>query len=524
MDNRTCKRLVTDRRLPVRSSSRDHDPISDRRVSLSSLGTDMAISLSDLPTRVKQQIVAQVDALDQQRHDDFDQAPYEWEDEYASETRSDGNSIAYRQDPPRRKFSPISCRLALVSKEWADLTRPRLDLHHAVESLVDLVDGPLARYGGFVESVIIDEAGASSGLSECPPTDDVVAKVERLATHHGVQLRPADETERYERVRSVICAVCLHLLPNLVGLDMNMRERPWTGSPDPANRPIDYAWEAAHRLCNSIERVVVSAQSNVVDGMPRNAIRIREFTRLQELHLGLMQPEICLGDQWLADVRSLPCLQTLKAFFDESIDDQAVGQPWTSSLVRLELGGCSKLSHRGLVSLLKMHGNLVSLELALDPFQDNSFDEDGNADYSCWPLLDLVALRNLVVSGKFTGLLLQQLGRSPIRKLELGHATVDLDAIQAFVTEHRATLKRVTFVGPQPFADDAMDSLESLCCKQGVQVVRDCYPVLELESDELAMLEMMTESEDEDHEACVCQMQKLMDARMQNTIRSHPGT
>ncbi|KAM0792994.1 hypothetical protein ACM66B_000489 [Microbotryomycetes sp. NB124-2] len=384
-----------------------------------------------------------------------------------------------KANPDQPAFVSILSKLSLVSREWSELCRSalwrQLDLTETPTlKLMELVKDPLGRYGRLVESLILDQEFDVDDLDDCLAEHDTsldvfITTVESLAKEHDIRLDPADEQERHDRVRSLIFAVVLRLVPNLKALDMVVRERPYADQSAWPLAPRDYAFEAATEFGEQLEELQVYADSSEQTAWAHDSFYIGDFAGLRSLTLNVAAPKL-LGKALLRDITSLPLLQQLDLSEADYFDDYVVDIPWSSSLQSLGLSGAEDLSYSAFCTLLEMHPTLVKLDL-----QDVPINMTDRELESIRPL-SLPNLRLLELSTVLPARFLDHFLDSPIQELCLGFApSISVRVIESFISTHQRTLKRLTLNEIDQFSDGQIEGLELLCHAGGIEFMA-VYP------------------------------------------------
>ncbi|KAK4054703.1 hypothetical protein OIV83_000627 [Microbotryomycetes sp. JL201] len=506
----------------------------------------MEPTLSGLPAELKALVVNAVAALDQQRYDAFNERNLGHVDEYSaprlraaaqngwnvaatrvdnndggdtaeaewttdagtSQASSDGvsrcgsdgdDADAFNDDAYARghKFISTLSTLALVSHEWAELCRPalwrQLDLSRETDKLVELIQGPLLRYGTLVESLVglvqeddvdVDEARELElQAGHCAQ----VATVEQLARQHGINLEDVNTTERAARIRSLAMAIVVDMCSNLSALEMTVRE---SLQSEFNIRPRDYVFRVVQTKfrCQLTEFSVTADSDGAWDYF---SFTLDGFEALKALSLDFFAPGD-LGHVLVHDIAYLPSLTSLNVASGAYFDDNIVNIKWTNSLEKLTLSGCDELSYRSWVAFLEMHPTLVQLDLDDVPVNMTDTDRD---TARC---LNLPRLSSLAISTVLNDFL-NHFTDSPIREFELNFApSIDQRQIEAFIATHEQTLERLLLTDVDQFTDAQLESLELLCHSKNIEF--EYEPATDSEDNEDGSGEYWNEFDDDDSE------------------------
>ncbi|KAK4057055.1 hypothetical protein OIO90_001955 [Microbotryomycetes sp. JL221] len=427
----------------------------------------------------------------------------ESDDEYESDDDdpSDPSSLASTTEP---RFTSVLSRLALVSREWAELTRPFLWRAVSLRSdrpesdIIDFVRTVLPKHGQFIESLFIeqaieDEEDIVGGLMEedenhswtepmleplqDPETAAALDRVDELCRECDISVDvpkgvgPGIGTGlRYLQARSRLMACVIKRAPALKRLSMDCIAL----LPPAEVDQYDFAFEQARKLGNQIDELIINLSSSGLP--PVIATNIQEglasFTRLSILSLdvGLALNELNDNARSVMDqIRSMVTLKSLSLSQATYLSDADAVKPWSSSLQSLYLHNCQELSYSGLVKLLEMHGQTLQ-ELDLDEMPNDMTD----ADREQIRPLNLPHVRMLAVATVFGGRFLDQWLNSPIEHFELGFApSIGQHTIENFIAAHSSTLKKIVLTDIDQLTDAQVESLEVLCHSKNIDFVID---------------------------------------------------
>ncbi|GAA5924709.1 hypothetical protein JCM3775_005450 [Rhodotorula graminis] len=458
--------------------------------------TDHRASLSSLPHKLKQRIVAHLDELDLYAEEAA------WEDEASDEgaKKDEGNAVAEAGEagddtdlavnldldlfsgPEEQRRSTLSA-LSLVSKEWHALAAPvvwkELWLYpRSTESLLELAQDVLPRHAEHVQQLCLSESPFDILLSDDNGDElplavgralKIVERVEKLVKVDG----PLEWELRTARARTTLLARIVQACPNVVALDIEgpmriYKRLTWdviTAEDKVPPAPVEIlesdvansALAAVKALGSRVESLALMLPADGVSTEQDAVDFLSAFSALKTLELNVFVLEDgreaeTVAEQRRALVAALAeskSLEELALGTSNVVDDDLAAVPFSAPLKHLSLRDAPDLSFPAFKTFLgNFSTTLESLELDGAPAtapEDESHVEP----------VDLPKLVALEIATPLTATVFRLFANAPLREISIGESPqITVKDLVGFLEAHKDTLASVDLEEGAVAADD----------------------------------------------------------------------